>query len=132
MQSKSRSQSSSGDAGKAEHAPEAACDVVRAAASERAVELVDRAVQTIDGLIAYAANISEVSGRGIQHYREIAEEAEKEAEDAQRRLASLKADHEALLRKSRARIDELEQRARDQALELEKLRAILWPRQGHA
>lgn len=103
---------------------------MRTAAPERAVEMVERAIQSIDGLIAYAANISEVSGRGVQHYREMADEAEKEAEEAQRRLTSLKGDHEALLRDSRARIDELEQKARNQAQELDKLRAILWPRQG--
>lgn len=130
MQSKSRSQPYHGDAGQTEHAPSDAEGVLRAAAPERAVEMVDRAIQSIDGLIAYAANISEVSGRGIQHYRDIAEEAEKEAEEAQRRLTRLKGDHEALLRDSRARIAELEQKAQGQAQELDKLRAILWPRMG--
>jgi len=131
MQSKSRSQPGLGDAGQIEHAPGEAWGVASEAAPEQAVELVDRAVQTIDRLIAYAANISEVSGRGIQHYREMAEIAEKEAEEAHRRFVRLKGDHEALLRDSRAQIAELEQKARDQAQELDKLRAILWPRKGN-
>jgi hypothetical protein len=130
MQSKSRSQPCHSDAGQTEQAPFDQEGVLRTAAPERAVEMVERAIQSIDGLIAYAANISEVSGRGVQHYREMADEAEKEAEEAQRRLTSLKGDHEALLRDSRTRIDELEQKARNQAQELDKLRAILWPRQG--
>lgn len=130
MQSKSRSQPCHSDAGQSEQAPFDVEGVLRTAAPERAVEMVERAIQSIDGLIAYAANISEVSGRGVQHYREMADEAEKEAEEAQRRLTSLKGDHEALLRDSRARIAELEQKARNQAQELDKLRAILWPRQG--
>lgn len=130
MQSKSRSQPCHSDAGQSEQAPFDVEGVLRTAAPERAVEMVERAIQSIDGLIAYAANISEVSGRGVQHYREMADEAEKEAEEAQRRLTSLKGDHEALLRDSRTRIDELEQKVRNQAQELDKLRAILWPRQG--
>jgi len=133
MQSNSRSQPGHGDTGPLASSPDHAPDSPEAPgalAPARAAALVDRAVQTIDELIAYAGNISEVSGRGILHYRTLAEEANSEAEDLQRRLSRLKADHDALLRETRARISDLEEKARDQARELEKPRAILWPRQG--
>jgi hypothetical protein len=96
-------------------------------AVSRAADLVAQAAATIDELVAYGQNISDVSERGILHYRQLASTARDKVDSLQKQLTSLRAAYEALLTSSNDRVETLERTVREQAAELEKLRAIMWP-----
>jgi DNA gyrase/topoisomerase IV subunit A len=96
-------------------------------AVSRAADLVAQAAATIDELVAYGQNISDVSERGILHYRQLASTARDKVDSLQKQLTALRTDYEGLLASSNERIDTLERTVKEQAAELEKLRAIMWP-----
>jgi DNA gyrase/topoisomerase IV subunit A len=96
-------------------------------AVSRAADLVAQAAATIDELVAYGQNISDVSERGILHYRQLASTARDKVDSLQKQLTALRADYEGLLASSNERIDTLERTVKEQAAELQKLRAIVWP-----
>jgi len=93
----------------------------------RAADLVAQAAATIDELVSYGQNISDVSERGILHYRQLAGTARDKVDTLQKQLSTLRAEYEGLLTSSNERIETLERTVREQAAELEKLRAIMWP-----
>lgn len=93
----------------------------------RAADLVAQAAATIDELVSYGQNVSDVSERGILHYRQLASTARDKVDTLQKQVSTLRAEYEGLLASSNERIETLERTVREQAAELEKLRAIMWP-----
>lgn len=81
----------------------------------------------IDELVAYGQNVADVSERGILHYRQLASTAREKVDGLQKELASLRREYDDLLAASNDRIAALERTAEDQAIELEKLRAVMPP-----
>jgi hypothetical protein len=92
-----------------------------------AVDAVDVAASVIFELVAHAQTVSQVSEKGILHYRALASSALTHVEGLERDRLLLKAEFEQAKKESGAKIAELEAEIISLKAELEQLRLLVWP-----
>lgn len=95
-----------------------------------AVTAVERAANTIEELLTFGQNISDISQRGVSHYRELATAAISRAEVLEQECLDLRKNLTYVHETSSARISELEATVEALNEELEKMRGLIWPKRS--
>ncbi|MBX9759828.1 MAG: hypothetical protein K2Y29_13715 [Beijerinckiaceae bacterium] len=101
--------------------------VERPESVELAFNAVSRAANAIEELVTYGQNISDISERGIAHYRGAANAAIARAEALEQECSDLRQDLSSTRDTLSARVLELEAEVAALNDELEKMRSLLWP-----
>lgn len=97
---------------------------------ELTIKSVTRAANAIEELVNYGQNISDVTERGIAHYRSAATAAIARADSLEEERLLLREELSALKAASAAQIADLEAQAEALKEELEKMRSIIWPKRS--
>ena len=97
---------------------------------ELTIKSVARAANAIEELVTYGQNISDVSERGIAHYRRAASAAIGRADRLEGECLLLREELSKLKAASAAQISGLEAQVEALKEELEKMRSLIWPKRG--
>ncbi len=97
---------------------------------ELTIKSVARAANAIEELVTYGQNISDVSERGIAHYRSAAAAAIARADTLEEECHLLQEELSTLKVASAAKISDLEAQTEALKEELEKMRSLIWPKRN--